>query len=77
MACKQVCSYSIKLISFTCTDLSPKKVCEATKEKKDVVSNWSLTFFFGKTPLVAASKSLKMQILILPFEGKIESSTGL
>ena len=38
---KQVCSYLIKLITFTCTDLSPKKACEATKEKKDVVSNWS------------------------------------
>ena len=34
-------SYLIKLITFTCTDLSPKKACEATKEKKDVVSNWS------------------------------------
>ena len=38
---KQVCSYLIKLITFTCTDLSPKKACEATKEKKDVVLNWS------------------------------------
>ena len=38
---KQVCSYLIKLITFTCTDLSPKKACEATKKKKDVVvSNW-------------------------------------
>ena len=36
-----------------------------------------LSPFFGRTPLVAASKSLKMQILILPFEGKIERSTGL
>ena len=34
---KQVCSYLIKLITFTCTDL---KACEATKEKKDVVLNW-------------------------------------
>ena len=32
----------IKLITFTCTDLSPKKACEATKKKKDVVSNWSI-----------------------------------
>ena len=31
----------IKLITFTCSDLSPKKVHEATKEKKDVISNWS------------------------------------
>ena len=31
----------MKLITFTCTDLSPKKTCEATKEKKDVISNWS------------------------------------
>ena len=38
---KQVCSYLIKLITFTCTDLSPKKACEATKEKKDLVLNWS------------------------------------
>ena len=38
---KQVCSYLIKLITFTCTDLSPKKAHEATKEKKDVISNWS------------------------------------
>ena len=34
-------SYLIKLITFTCTDLSPKKACQATKEEKDVVSNWS------------------------------------
>ena len=40
MACK-VESYLIKLITFTCTDLLPKKACEATKEKKDAVSNWS------------------------------------
>ena len=40
MACK-TSLYLIKLITFTCTDLSPKKACEATKEKKDVVSNWS------------------------------------
>ena len=33
--------YLIKLISFTCTDLSPKKAQEATKEKKDVISIWS------------------------------------
>ena len=38
---KQVCSYLRKLITFTCTDLSPLKACEATKDKKDVVSNWS------------------------------------
>ena len=38
---KQVCSYLIKLITFTCTDLSPKRAYEATKEKKDVISNWS------------------------------------
>ena len=38
---KQVCSYLIKLITFTCTDLSPKKAYEATNEKEDVVSNWS------------------------------------
>ena len=31
----------MKLITFTCTDLSPKKECEATQEKKDVVSNRS------------------------------------
>ena len=31
----------MKLITFTCTDLSPKKAYEATYEKKDVVSNWS------------------------------------
>ena len=31
----------MKLITFTCTDLSPEKVYEAKKEKKDVVSNWS------------------------------------
>ena len=34
-------SYLIKLITFTCTDLSPKKAYEATNEKKNVVSNWS------------------------------------
>ena len=38
---KQVCSYLTKLITFTCTDLSPKKAYEAIKEKKDVISNWS------------------------------------
>ena len=44
MACK-TSSYLIKSITFACTHLSPKKACEATKEKKDVVSNWShLTF---------------------------------
>ena len=31
----------MKLITFTCTDLSPLEACEATKDKKDVVSNWS------------------------------------
>ena len=41
MLAKQVCSYLIKLITFTCTDLSPKKAYEATKEKEDVISNWS------------------------------------
>ena len=29
-----------KIYYFYCTDLSRKKACEATKEKKDVVSNW-------------------------------------
>ena len=37
----QVCSYLTKLITFTCTNLSPLEACEATKDKKDVVSNWS------------------------------------
>ena len=37
----QICSYLIKLITFTCTDLPPLGACEATKDKKDVVSNWS------------------------------------
>ena len=40
MACK-TSLYLIKLITFTCFDLSPKKACEATKEKKDLVLNWS------------------------------------
>ena len=40
MACK-TSLYLIKLITFTCTDLSPKKAYEATNEKEDVVSNWS------------------------------------
>ena len=31
----------MKLITFTCTDLLSKKEFEATKEKKDVISNWS------------------------------------
>ena len=31
----------MKLITFTCTDLSPEKAYEATKEKKVVVSKWS------------------------------------
>ena len=31
----------MKLITFICTDLSPEKVYETTKEKKDVVWNWS------------------------------------
>ena len=31
----------IKLITFTYTDLSTKKAHEATKKKKDVISNWS------------------------------------
>ena len=39
-ACK-ASSYLIKLITFTCTNLSPKKACEETKENKEVVSNWS------------------------------------
>ena len=30
----------MKLITFTCSDLSPKKLHEATKEK-DMISNWS------------------------------------
>ena len=30
----------IKLITFTCTDLSSKKTYGATKEEKDVVWNW-------------------------------------
>ena len=38
MICK-ASLFLIKLITFTCTDLSPKKACEATKEKKDVL-NW-------------------------------------
>ena len=38
MTCK-TSSYLKKLI--TCTDLSPKKACEAAKDKKDVVSNCS------------------------------------
>ena len=33
--------FLLNKINFTCTDLSPKKACEATKKKKDVVSNWS------------------------------------
>ena len=41
MASKQVCSDLMKLITFTCTDLSPEKAYEATKEKKAVVSKWS------------------------------------
>ena len=41
MACKTSLFLLIKLITFTCTDLSPKKAHEATKEKKDVISNWS------------------------------------
>ena len=38
MACK-ASLFLIKLITFTWTDLSPKKACEATKEKKDGL-NW-------------------------------------
>ena len=30
-----------KLITFTCTDLSPKKSHEAIKERTDVIWNWS------------------------------------
>ena len=41
MACKTSLFLLIKLITFTCTDLSPKKAREVTKEKKDVISNWS------------------------------------
>ena len=40
MACK-TSLFLLNEITFTCTDLSPKKPHEATKEKKDVVSNWS------------------------------------
>ena len=40
MACK-TSLFLIKLITFICTDLSPKKAYEVTKEKKDVISNWS------------------------------------
>ena len=31
----------IKLITFPCTDLPPKKAYEATKENKDLISDWS------------------------------------
>ena len=41
MACKTSLFLLNKFITFTCTDLSPKKAYEATKEKKDVISNWS------------------------------------
>ena len=34
-------SSKIKLITFTCTGLSSKKVYESTKEKRDGISNWS------------------------------------
>ena len=41
MACKTSLFLLKKLITFACNDLSPKKTCETTKQKKDVVSNWS------------------------------------
>ena len=41
MACKTSLFLLNKFITFTRTDLSPKKAYEATKEKKDVISNWS------------------------------------
>ena len=40
MACKISLFLLNKFVTFTCTDLSPKKAYEATKEKKDVLSNW-------------------------------------
>ena len=40
MACK-TSLFLLNKITFTSTDLSPKKAQEATKEKKDLVSNWS------------------------------------
>ena len=40
MACK-TSLFLIKLITFTCTDLSPKKSYEAIKEKTGVISSWS------------------------------------
>ena len=41
MACKTSLFLLNKFVTFTCTDLSPKKAYEATKKKKDVISNWS------------------------------------
>ena len=40
MACK-TSLFLLNKITFTSTNLSPKKAHEAIKEKKDVVSNWS------------------------------------
>ena len=40
MAC-QTSFFLIRLITFICTDLLSKKMYEATKEKKDVIQNWS------------------------------------
>ena len=33
--------FLLNKINFTCTDLLPKKAYEATKEKEDMISNWS------------------------------------
>ena len=33
--------FLLNKITFTCNDLFPKKACEATKEMKDLVLNWS------------------------------------
>ena len=40
MACR-TSFFLLNKIIFTYADLLSKKACEATKEKKDVVSNWS------------------------------------
>ena len=64
--------YLIKLITFTCTDLSPKKAYEVTKEKKDVVSNWShlnlrrhnFDFHLSNTVVAAAAAAAAAAVVV-------------
>ena len=64
-------SSKIKLITFTCTGLSSKKVYESTKEKRDGISNWSHlnlrrhNFDFHLSYTIVAADLLLLLLLLL------------